>query len=120
LRFQEVTVNTVPSDANCTFIRNGQRIAEVSRSPGSAVIKKTGADLMIDCTKPGYQDASVVDRSDVAAATFGNLILGGLIGVIIDAVDGSIHKYDAAVAVTLVPKLPASAGSPTRSEPPAT
>ena len=118
---QEITVNTSPSDANCAIMRNGQHIAEVSHSPGSAVIKKTGADLTIQCTKPGYQEASVVNDSDVAAATFGNLILGGLIGVIIDAADGSIHKYDDAVSVTLAPlRPPASAKSPATPEAPAT
>jgi hypothetical protein len=118
---QEITVNTTPAGAKCAMMRNGQHIAEVASSPGSAVIKKTGADVTISCTKPGYQEASVVDNSDVAAATFGNIIAGGLVGVVIDAADGSIHKYDPAVSVTLEPLVPpAAATAPAQPDDPGT
>lgn len=116
---QEITVNSSPPGANCAFMRDGQHVAEISKSPGSAVVKKTGADITVDCTKPGYQEATAIDHSDVAAATFGNIILGGLVGIIIDAVDGSIHKYDPVVSVTLPPAPAQPATATEKPETPA-
>jgi hypothetical protein len=101
---QEITVNTNPSGANCSLERQGMSIARVEPTPGAATIKKTKYDIIIYCNKEGYQEASYLNHSGAAGATFGNIVLGGGIGWAVDSAAGADNKYDSPVNITLVPE----------------
>lgn len=100
---QDIVVNSDPSGAKCVFERQGRTIAQVDATPGVITIDKTKHDINITCSKEGYQDGSYFNKSDVAAMTAGNLILGGGIGWVIDSASGADNKYDGSVMVTLAP-----------------
>lgn len=100
---QEIVVNTVPEGADCAFEREGQVIGRINQTPGGLTIEKTKHDLNIVCTKDGYQEATYFNKSDVAGATVGNIILGGGIGWIIDSANGADNKYTTPVNITMVP-----------------
>lgn len=101
---QAIAVNTTPAKADCIIKRQGTALGEIEKTPGSLVIEKSRDDLLIDCTKPGYDEGTAIDKSGVAGWTFANIIFGGLIGLAIDFGTGSINKYDTPVSVTLTPK----------------
>ena len=103
---QQILVNTNPPGADCAFEREGQTIAKVSATPGGATIKKTKHDITVRCSKDGYQEATYLNHSGAAGATFGNIVLGGGIGWAIDSASGADNKYDGTVNMTLVPKGP--------------
>lgn len=100
---QELVINTNPSGASCYITRQGMSIARINPTPGAATIKKTKYDIVIKCTKYGFHEASYFNKSGVAGATFGNIILGGGIGWIIDSASGADNKYTSPVNITLVP-----------------
>lgn len=100
---QEIQINTNPSGADCSLSREGEVIGRVSDTPGGITIKKTKYDIRIACSKRGYQEATFLDHSGAAGATFGNIILGGGIGWAIDSASGADNKYDTPVNITLVP-----------------
>lgn len=100
---QEIVVNTVPEGANCAFEREGQVIGRISQTPGGLTIQKTKHDINIICTKDGYQEATYFNKSDVAGATVGNIILGGGVGWIIDSASGADNKYTTPVNISMVP-----------------
>lgn len=107
---QEIFVSTNPDSANCNFIREGKSIARVATTPGSVTIKKTKHDMVIECEKDGFHKSVYHNKSGAAAATFGNIILGGGIGWAIDSASGADNKYTSPVNITLVPKtMPAPA-----------
>jgi len=106
---QEITVNTNPSGAECSLERQGVSIAHIDPTPGAATIKKTKYDMIIRCYKDGYQEASYMNKSGSAAATFGNIAAGGLIGWGVDSASGADNKYDSPVYITLVPEEKAAA-----------
>ena len=119
---QEILVNTNPVGATCDFVREGNVIAKVANTPGGVTIKKTKHDITLKCTKEGYQEATYLNHSGAAGATFGNIILGGGIGWAIDSASGSDNKYDGVVNVTLVPAGAAAAAAappPPTVKPPA-
>jgi hypothetical protein len=116
---QEVALNTNPAGADCGFYREGLRIAEVANTPGSALIKKTKRDITVICVKDGYQQATYLNHSGSAGATWGNVIAGGLIGWGVDSATGADNKYDGVVNLTLVPTQAAPA-APTKPVLPAT
>jgi hypothetical protein len=65
------------------------------------LIKRTKYDVMVSCSKAGYQDSAAVDQSGVEPWIFGNLLAGGIIGVIIDLSTGAQNRYDSLVTVSL-------------------
>jgi hypothetical protein len=101
---QEIVVNTNPTGAECTLLRQGTAIANVDPTPGAATIKKTKYDITIVCNKQGYQEATYLNHSGAAGATFGNIVLGGGIGWAVDSASGADNKYDSPLNITLVPE----------------
>jgi hypothetical protein len=101
---QEITINTNPTGAACTLMREGQPIGSVNPTPGTVLIKKTKYDLNIVCDRPGFDQATFLNHSGAAGATFGNIILGGGIGWAIDSAAGADNKYETPVNLTMVPK----------------
>lgn len=103
-RSQQIMVNTNPSGADCDIYRNGEKIASIIDTPGSAYIEKTKYDIRIECDKDGYQTASYLNHSGTAGATWGNIVAGGGIGWAVDSATGSDNKYESPVNITLVPE----------------
>ncbi len=101
---QEIVVNTAPDGADCALMREGVAIGRVNPTPGAATIKKSKHDINIVCNKKGYQETTYFNKSDVAGATAGNIILGGGIGWAIDSASGADNKYTSPVNITLPKK----------------
>lgn len=114
---QEIMVNTNPSGASCALNRQGAEIAHIPATPASTTIKKTKHDITIVCAKAGFENASYFNKSDVAGATLGNIILGGGIGWIVDSASGSDNKYTSPVNITLVPVMPVPVPEPVVTQP---
>jgi hypothetical protein len=106
---QEILVNTNPSQADCGLYRQGAKIGEVVSTPGSVLIQKTKHDVTVVCVRDGYQQTTYFNKSGVAGATFGNIILGGGIGWAIDSASGADNQYDSPVNLTMVPTQPVQA-----------
>ena len=97
---QTLAVNSQPPGAACTLTREGAVIAEVANTPGSVSVSKSTHGIVVDCDKPGYFGSTVL-KSELNAATAGNVVIGGLIGIAVDAASGAMHKYPQSVLVPL-------------------
>lgn len=102
---QTITIATDPDGATCNLTRDAKPLAVVNPTPGSIPIEKAMGSISILCKKPGYLDADGALASEFQAWTFGNIILGGLIGVAVDAASGAMHEYPAMVTITLEPEM---------------
>src|SRR5205823_4893037 len=100
---RQITINTNPPAADCTLKRQEEIIGRVDPTSGSVVVKKTKRDIVITCNKPGYQEATYLNHSGAAGASFGNIVAGGGLGWAIDSASGADNKYDSPVNMTLVP-----------------
>jgi hypothetical protein len=92
-----------PSGALCKLERQGMVIGQTTK-PGAVVVQKLKQDINVTCSKDGYEDATAFLKSEAAAATFGNIILGGGIGWAVDSASGADNKYNEQTMVTLKPK----------------
>lgn len=101
---QEIVINTNPPAANCVLTRNGTQIGNVGPTPSGITIKKTKYDILISCSKPGFETATYLNKSGAAGATFGNIVLGGGVGWAIDSASGADNKYDSPVNLSMVPQ----------------
>jgi hypothetical protein len=100
---QTVTVNTDPPGAVCTLTRDAKPLAVVNPTPGSISIAKSSGAIAVICKKDKFQDAAGTLSSEFQAMTFGNILFGGLIGVVVDAASGATHEYPPLVTITLIP-----------------
>jgi len=110
---QQLTVATDPAGAACRLTVKDAAIGSVSPTPGSITVKRAGDSIRVLCSKDGYRDATYVNKPQFNAATLGNIILGGVVGLAVDAASGANNKYEDAMTIRLEP---ASAGEP-RPEP---
>lgn len=109
---QVIAVNTSPAAATCKLNRAGQVLGTVT-TPGTVTVKpKTADDIMVTCDKAGYQTATFLNKSSVAAATFGNILVGGVIGALVDGSNGASNKYDGTVTLSLTPSAAPSVMQP--------
>ena len=90
---QSVTVETLPAGASCAVDRAGVRVGVVPQTPGSLVVDKSRHDLMVTCGKPGYQTTAVTQASSFNGWTFGNILIGGAVGLVVDAATGANYDY---------------------------
>jgi hypothetical protein len=108
---QNVTVSTTPPAASCTLDRVGARVGAVPLTPGSVRLDKSKDDLSVSCSKDGYLTATIAHSSHFNGATFGNILLGGVVGVLVDASSGANFNYPEDLRIEL-------AASPAPSLPP--
>ncbi len=105
---QTVTMSTTPPGASCTLDRMGTRIGAISATPGSIRLDKSKNDLSVTCSKEGFQSATVAHAPSFGAATFGNIIAGGVIGVVVDAASGANYSYPDDIRIEMAAAVPSS------------
>lgn len=80
---QDYTIRSDPDGANVE-LTNGQKCV----SPCKLDLKR-GHDQRVDITKDGYKPAYVLVQSRTGGAAFGNILLGGVIGGVVDGSNGA-------------------------------
>ena len=110
---QNIAITSTPTGANCAVSRQGMMIQQVT-TPAAPTVQKSKYDLSVECSKSGYATATQVNASGVEPWVFGNILLGGIIGFIIDLSSGAQNHYDTAMSFNL-PVTPAAA--PVAAEP---
>jgi hypothetical protein len=121
---ETISIASTPSGAEA--IVSGLEVPTTCVTP-CAVVAKRNADISVTIQKDGYEPQVVPLSKDIqtagAAGFAGNLLLGGVIGMGVDAATGAAtdHKPNP-VIVTLQPRMAAPAprsARPRRSAPPA-
>ncbi|MEH6502812.1 MAG: hypothetical protein V7682_02800 [Cycloclasticus sp.] len=103
-KLQPVSVQTTQNNqalvgAGCT-LKNDEGEWFVT-TPGSVTIQKSTDDLIVNCTKDGYiaGNETVVSKSNTAV--WGNILIGGGIGYIVDRNTGAGFNYPNSITVML-------------------
>jgi len=105
---QSVAITTPPTTGARCILSSKEGNWEVM-SPGVAKVSKSKEDIQVTCTKVGWQNATATIPSNFQGWTLGNLILGGVIGVGVDAATGAINEYPGAFQVPMQPDATAAA-----------
>jgi hypothetical protein len=100
---QVVAVNT-PGVAGATCTLTSEAIgSQVVVTPGAVTLEKSKESVAVKCTKECYIDGGGVIASNMEAMTAGNIILGGVIGLGVDAASGAMNKYTPEIQVVMTP-----------------
>jgi hypothetical protein len=101
----QVKVETVSAEgaqvdsATCTVLRGG--VATEFTTPGTVPVPKAAGDAGIECKKSGMPDGKGILISRVGGATFGNIILGGGVGAIVDQATGKAYNFPEWVRIVM-------------------
>ena len=110
---QKLSIMTKPAGANCSVNQGGVDREALAASPGEIEVPRRNQDLLISCTKPGFESASVVLHPELEPWTVANLGMSGLVviqnvagaaavvGLLTDASTGSWNQYPAVVGLEL-------------------
>ena len=107
--------------AGCATVVNGTRTSyETSSQPEGAAVKFTNGtscttpcklefrrkdDLRADISMPGYKPTYVLIQSKLGGSAFGNILLGGGVGAIVDGSNGASNRlYPRPLIVKLAPE----------------
>lgn len=70
-------------------------------APGSTRIARSNEDLIVTCTKDGFDPGIANVASNTKGTMAGNLLFGGLIGVVIDHNSGAAYEYPTLIQVLM-------------------
>lgn len=103
-RYQTVAINTETNDvavkkAQCELTNN--KGAWNVEAPGSVVLHKSTKPLYINCESDGVKSPEVQVDSKFSPLFFGNILFGGIIGLVVDAVDGAGFKYPKVIDIDM-------------------
>lgn len=98
---QPVSIDTRPhSDVYCRLM-NDKGAYTVASTPGSVVVRKSYQDLAVTCEKKGLKSETVNVKSSTGGAVFGNILLGGIVGSVVDCSTGAGYDYPSTIHVPL-------------------
>lgn len=98
---QGISVISEPASASCSLQREGAIVGVVNPTPGTVQVSKSVRDISVRCTKPGFSAGVTPLPAQFQAATLGNILLGGVIGIVVDASSGAMGRYPETVMVNL-------------------
>jgi hypothetical protein len=99
---QTIAVDT-PGVAGATCTIQTQSGPRGLTTPGNVVLDKGSSPLPIQCTKECYTIGSSIIPSNTETMAAGNVLLGGIIGLGVDAATGAMNKYPDIVTVAMMP-----------------
>ena len=105
-------IATKPELASCEL--TGEDFRLVIKSPGTVVLPSSAAPVTVACQTEGYKTTTDELDTSVDGWIFGNIILGGVIGAVIDGVRGAGMKYPEEILIILEPE--SFAGEAARDE----
>jgi len=103
---QSVTVVTEKNvaGAKCALkdIKGGEWY--INDTPGTASVRKGDGPMSVTCTKESFKTATLMVDEVIAGATLGNILIGGGIGIFIDAMSGAGQQYPDKIIVWMEPE----------------
>ncbi len=98
-----IAVESQPPGASCTVEREGGVVASVAATPGPVSVRRSMRDMAVRCAHPGYGQGTATVPARINGWVLGNLLLGGMVGIVVDAATGAMGGYPDQVSVPLQP-----------------
>lgn len=100
---QSIAVNTPGAPgASCTLSSGAIGTINIV-TPATLTVDKSQEGITVRCQKECYQDGASIIASNTETMTAGNILVGGVVGLGVDAVSGAMNKYNPQTDVVLVP-----------------
>jgi hypothetical protein len=100
---QSIVVNTPGAPGSMCTLSSSDMGTQSIMTPASITVGKSKENISVMCQKECYQDGIAVIVSNTEAMTAGNIILGGVVGLGVDAATGAMNKYAGETSVMMIP-----------------
>ena len=87
----KTSLDTSPVSASCKLVGNAYDVTITT--PTVMELPKRAAPITATCEAPGYEKAVQVLDTEFNAAVLGNVLIGGVVGVVVDAANDNDRKY---------------------------
>ncbi|MGF1619987.1 MAG: hypothetical protein ACFCUR_05170 [Rhodomicrobiaceae bacterium] len=100
---QAIAIHTPGVDkAECELRSEGIGVKSVV-TPATIVLEKSMHNVEVTCRKKCFNDGKGIITSSTEEMTAGNIVLGGVVGLAVDATSGAMNKYEPQIAVNMTP-----------------
>lgn len=100
---QAIAINTPgAAGAQCTLNSTAIGGPKVITTPATITLEKSQESITVLCKKECFQDGSGIIASNTETMAAGNILMGGPIGLGIDAASGAMNKYNADNQIAMV------------------
>lgn len=106
---QQISVSTPGANGAHCNLSSPDGTYNISSTPGTVTVDKSKHDIAVLCQKTGYEDGNTTISSNFEGMTLGNILIGGVVGVGIDAASGAMNEYPKDVKVMMIKKPAAAA-----------
>jgi uncharacterized protein YceK len=100
---QEIKINSTPSQAKLVIKTSGGVVTWEGATPATVKLARKN-EYIVTVSLQGYKDRDVnITHASIEGWFWGNLLCGGVIGIIVDATNGAMHRLgpdDISVALT--------------------
>ena len=99
---QNVAIDTPNvAGASCTLTSSAIGTKTVT-TPAVVTLEKGREAIKVSCSKQCYEDGAGVIPSNVEGMTAGNILIGGVVGLGIDAASGAMNQYQSQVSIHMI------------------
>ncbi len=89
---QEIKINSTPASAKVVIKTTEGMVFWEGSTPANVLVAKK-YEYMVTISLAGYKETTVnIMHQGIEGWFWGNLLCGGVIGIVVDLVDGAIHK----------------------------
>lgn len=100
---QQVSINTPGVTGAVCELTSPVVGKQIVQAPANIVLQKSKHSVAVSCTAQCYAPAVATLASHTEIMTAGNILVGGVIGLGVDAASGAMNHYDASVEVAMSP-----------------
>ncbi|GAA0579278.1 hypothetical protein GCM10009416_17100 [Craurococcus roseus] len=98
---QNLSVASEPPGASCRLQRGGELVGMAGPAQSTVQVSKSMRDIAVECSQPGYQNASGRIPAGFQPLFLGNILLGGVVGMVVDMASGAASTYPASTTVAM-------------------
>lgn len=98
---QSLSVVSDPPGAACQLERGGQVVGVASPTPATVQVGKSMRAISVECAQPGYEKAAARIPAGFQPLFLGNVLLGGVVGMVVDMASGAAATYPASTTVAM-------------------
>jgi hypothetical protein len=100
---QSVSINTPNVVGAVCTLQSSSIGTKTVTAPTTVSLEKGQDNIAVHCKKQCYTDGVGTLVSSVEGMTAGNILVGGVIGLGVDAASGAINKYEPGIEIQMTP-----------------
>ena len=90
---QKIVINSTPAEANISIKNNGGVEVFTGKTPSTVKLSKKH-EYVVTIQLKGYKESVIQVTQTLEGWFLGNILCGGVVGIIIDAVDGAMWDLE--------------------------